>query len=126
MATLVRAARKDLIMFKNIEDFQKFSKEQLDVATESASTLSKGVQAIVTEASDYSKKSFESSTALIEKLLGAKTIESAIQIQSDYAKTSYDAFLAQSSKFGDLYTNLAKEAFKPIEVAVAKVQASAK
>jgi hypothetical protein len=113
-------------MFKNIEDFQKFSKEQLDVATESASTLSKNVQAIVTEASDYSKKSFESSTTLIEKLLGAKTIESAIQIQSDYAKTSYDAFLAQSSKFGELYTNLAKEAFKPIETAVAKAQASVK
>ena len=84
-------------MFKNIEDFQKFSKEQLEVATESASTLSKGVQAIVTETSEYSKKSFESSSALIEKLLGAKTFESAIQIQTDYAKTSYEAFLAQSS-----------------------------
>jgi phasin family protein len=113
-------------MFKNIEDFQKFSKDQLDAATETATSLSKGMQAIATEATDYSKKSLESSSAALEKLFGAKTIESAIQIQSEYAKSSYETFVAQATRFGELYTNLAKEAFKPVEAAVAKAQAVAK
>jgi hypothetical protein len=34
--------------------------------------------------------------------------------------------VAQATKFGELYTNLAKEAFKPVEAAVAKAQAFAK
>ncbi len=113
-------------MFKNIEDFQKFGKDQLEAATETASSLSKGVQAIAVEATDYSKKSLETSSALIEKLLGAKTLDTAIQLQSEYAKTAYESFVAQATKFGELYTNLAKEAFKPVEAAVAKVQAAAK
>ena len=113
-------------MFKSMEEFQTFGKDQLEVATEAASKVTKGVQAITTEASDFSKKSFETSSALVEKLLGAKTLETAIQIQTDYAKSSYETFLAQMTKFGEMYTTLAKDAFKPVEMAVAKVQAEAK
>ena len=113
-------------MFKSIEEFQTFGKDQLEVATEAASKVSKSVQAISAEATDFSKKSFETSSALVEKLLGAKTLESAIQIQSDYAKSSYETFLAQMTKFGELYSTLAKDVMKPVELAVAKVQAEAK
>lgn len=113
-------------MFKNLEEMQKFSKDQMDTATAAATTLSKSVQQIAIEATDYSKKSLETSTQFVEKLLGAKSLDSAVQIQSDYAKSAYEGFVAQATKFGELYTNLAKEAFKPVEAVVAKAQAVAK
>jgi hypothetical protein len=53
-------------------------------------------------------------------LLGAKSYETAIQIQSEYWKTSYAGFVAQATKIGELYSSLAKEAFKPVETAVSK------
>lgn len=114
------------MMFKNLEDFQKFGKDQLDSATAAATAVSKGVQQIAAEATDYSKKSVETSSAFVEKLLGAKSLDSAVQIHTDFAKTSYETFVAQATKFGELYTNLAKEVFKPVEAAVAKAQAAAK
>jgi hypothetical protein len=36
-------------------------------------------------------------------------------------KTAYEGFVAQSTKMGELYANLAKDAFKPYEGLVAKV-----
>jgi hypothetical protein len=57
----------------------------------------------------------------MEKLLGAKSYDTAIQIQSEYWKTSYAGFVAQATKIGELYSSLAKEAFKPVETAVNKV-----
>jgi hypothetical protein len=57
-------------------------------------------------------------------LLGAKSYESAIQIQTDYWKSSYAGFVAEATKLSELYSSLAKEAFKPIETALAKVQAA--
>jgi hypothetical protein len=48
--------------------------------------------------------------------------DSVIQIHSEYAKTSYEGFVAQAKKMGELYSDLAKEAFKPIETAFTKVQ----
>ena len=113
-------------MFKNIEDLQAFSKDQIESATASATALTKSVQQIAAEATDFSKKSLETQTAFVEKLFGAKTLDSAIQIQQDYAKSSYETFVAQATKFGELYTSLAKEAFKPVEAAVAKAQSFAK
>ena len=113
-------------MFKNIEDLQTFSKDQLESALATATALTKGVQQIAAEATDFSKKSLETQTAFVEKLFGAKTLDSAIQIQQDYAKSSYETLVAQATKFGELYTSLAKEAFKPVEAAVAKAQAFAK
>jgi hypothetical protein len=63
----------------------------------------------------------ENNSAFMEKLLGAKSYDTAIQIQSEYWKTSYASFVAQATKMGELYSSLAKEAFKPVETAVAKV-----
>jgi phasin family protein len=111
-------------MTNNFEEFQKYGKEQLEAATTVAASLAKGLQTIAAETTDYSKKSLENSSAFVEKLLGAKSLDNAIQIQSEYAKTTYEGFVAQATKIGELYTNLAKEAFKPMESAFAKVQAT--
>jgi len=108
-------------MLKNFEDFQKLGKDNMDTCMKQFGTVSKGWQAIATEVADYSKKSFEHGTATLESLLGAKSLEKAIEIQSDYVKTAYEGFVAQSSKLGELYTDLAKETYKPLEGMIAKV-----
>src|SRR5450631_4516837 len=108
------------------DDFQKFGKEHLESVTKSSSTLAKNWQTIAAESSEYSKKSFENGSAFVEKLLGAKSFESAIQIQSEYAKTFFDGFVGYVTKTGELYSHLAKEAIKPIETAITKVQDSNK
>jgi hypothetical protein len=108
-------------MLKNFEDFQKLGKENVDTCMKQFGTVSKGWQAIATEVADYSKKSFEHGTATLESLLGAKSLEKAIEIQSDFVKTAYEGFVAQSSKLGELYTDLAKETYKPLEGMIAKV-----
>jgi phasin family protein len=113
-------------MFTNLEEMQKFGKDQFDAASATATTLSKGVQEIAAETTEYSKKSLEDSTAMVEKLFSAKTLDTAIQIQSDFAKSAYEGWVAKATKLGELYTNLAKEAFKPVESAFAKVGAGAR
>ena len=113
-------------MFKNVEDFQKFNKEQLEAFAASAEQVTKSAQQIAAEATDYSKKSFETSSAYVEKLLGVKSFDKALEIHTEFAKSSYEGLVAQATKFGELYSNLAKEAFKPFEGAIAKAQAAAK
>src|SRR5207302_5205665 len=108
-------------MLKNFEDIQKLGKDNVDVAMKQFGTVSKGWQAIATEFADYSKKSFEDGSAALEKLLGAKSLEKAIEVQSEYAKRAYEGFVAQTTKFGALYTDLAKESYKPLEGILAKV-----
>ena len=107
----------------NFEDFQKFSKQQMDTVNSLASTMTKGFQEIAAESTDYSKKAFAANTAAVEKLLGAKSVETAIQIQTEYAKSAYEGFVAQASKINELIVKLVTEAFKPVETAIASVSA---
>ena len=109
-------------MAYEFEEIQKYGKEQFDAATATTTSFAKALQTIATETAEYSKKAFESNSAFLEKLLGAKSLDSAIQIQSEYWKTSYADFVAQATKMGELYSTLAKEAFKPFETMFAKVQ----
>lgn len=111
-------------MFQNFDEIQKLNKDNLDNAMKSFNTLSKNVQAIAVEVADYSKKSFEQSTATLEKLFGAKTLDKAIEIQSDYVKTAYEGFVSQATKMGEMYADLAKEAYKPYEGVLGKLGAA--
>jgi len=77
--------------------------------------VTKATQAIATEIADYSKRSFENGAKTMENLLGVKSLDKAIEVQSEYAKAAYEGYVAHASKLGQLYTNLAKEAFNPYE-----------
>lgn len=106
-----------------VEDFQAYGKEQFDAAVQSATAYSKGIQAIALEISDYSKKSFEEGGAYFEKLAGVKSAEKAFEVQTDYAKTAYESFVAEANKLGEMYAALAKDAYKPFEGYFAKMSA---
>jgi hypothetical protein len=104
---------------KDFDSIQLAGNGQLNGATADFSSFSTTLQAIFTEGADYTKKSVEGRMAVVEKLLGAKSLETVIQIQSEYAKTAYAAFVAQATKMGELHPNLAKAAFKPVELPIA-------
>jgi hypothetical protein len=105
-------------MMKNMEDFQKFGQYNMDAAMKLFGEWNKGWQAVTTEMTDYTKRSFEEGTATFEKLLSAKSVEQAMEIQSSYARRAYDGYLSQMSKIGGIYAELAKEAYKPVEKAL--------
>ena len=107
-------------MLKGFEEFQKVGKDGFDAAVKSFGEMNKGFQAIAAEVTDYSKKAFEDSTRAFEQLVGAKSIEQAIEIQSQYAKKAYDTWIAEASKIGEMYAAVARDAYKPVEKAVTK------
>ena len=95
-------------MFK-IEDIQNYSKEQLE-----------GVQAIAAAYGDYSKKSYEDVKTFVEKLSGVKSLDKALEVQTEYAKSAYEQFMAESQKIAGLYADLVKQTYKPLEGLAAK------
>ena len=106
----------------NIEDFQDFSKQQLEAIASASATFSKGFQEIAAESTDYTKKAMAAGSAALEKMLGARSLEAAIQIQSDYAKQSYEGFVAEASKVSELFAKFASDAMKPVTTAYSSFQ----
>jgi hypothetical protein len=106
-------------MFK-VEDIQSYGKDQYEQAVSCATGLQSGVNAIASAYGDYTKKSYEDTKSFIEKLSGVKSLDKVLEAQSEFAKTAYETFVADSQKIAGLYGDLAKQAFKPLEGIVAK------
>jgi hypothetical protein len=43
-----------------------------------------------------------------------------LEIQSQYAKRAYDGYMAEMAKLGEMCVGLARDAYKPVEQALAK------
>ncbi|MFL5000610.1 MAG: phasin family protein, partial [Xanthobacteraceae bacterium] len=84
-------------MIKNLDEVQKLGKDNVEATLKSVGAASKAFQAIAAEVTNYAKKSFEDGTAAMERLLGAKTLEKAIEVQSEYVKTSYEGFVTEAT-----------------------------
>ncbi len=113
-------------MANQLEDLQKMSQSQIEQMSASAASVARGIQAIAAETTDYSKRSAESTSSFMEKLFGAKSIDSAIQLQTEFAKSQFEGMLAQTNKITELYRDMAKEAFKPIETVMQHGQQAAR
>jgi phasin family protein len=103
------------------DPMQKFGKESMDMAMKAFGVWTKNTQAIASEVADYSKKSFEDSAAAFQKLVGAKSLEKAMEVQTRYLQSSYEELVAETAKIGELYADLAREAYKPFESALMKM-----
>ena len=111
---------------KSFEEFQSFGKDGFEAYVASSNALTKGFQALAAEMMEYSKAAFDDGIRTWGELIGVRSLEQAIQIQSDYAKAAYEGFVSYASKLGELYTDLAKDTVKPYEAIIGKVQAAAK
>ena len=101
---------------------QTFGKEQMEAFNRMAASYGKNMQTIAAETAEYSKKSMEQGAAALEKLMGVKTLDKAIEVKSDYAKQAYESYVAQATRMGELLTGMTKDAMKPFEGALTKLQ----
>lgn len=102
------------------QDAEKAGKVAFDMAVNALGIWTKGAQAMTVEVIDYTRKSAESSAAAWEKLLGAKSLDSAFAVQSEFARSAYEAFVAEAAKLGEIYVEYAREAYAPLQAAFAE------
>jgi hypothetical protein len=102
-------------MINSFQDFQKVSKFEVTDYLQAMGEWNKSWQTVATEMTDYSKRSFENGVATFQKLVTAKSVPEVVEIQTTYAKQSYEEHMQQMAKIGAMYQSFAKGAFKPVE-----------
>jgi phasin family protein len=77
-------------------------------------------QTIANAYGDYTRKSLEETRSFVEKLTGVRSLDKAMEVQSDFAKQVFDTLVAESQRIRGLHRELARQTFKPLEELVAK------
>lgn len=103
-----------------LSQLQDESREQINAASSFMTSFPSGCHAIATAYGDYAKQSFEDTRSFVEKLAGVKSVGKAIELQTDFTKSSFETFMAESQKISALYRDLAAQSYRPFGDFLAK------
>ena len=99
---------------KFMEELSEITKGNAEAMVASAKIAASGAETIGADAAAYGKKSLEHATGAIKGMAAVKSPTELFQLQSDYAKSSFDAMVAETSKMTEAMVKLAGEMFQPI------------
>ena len=92
-----------------------YSKDNAEALIKSATVAGKGAETLQNEIYSYAKQALEDSITAGKAILGAKSVHEAIEIQTDFAKTAFENYVAELTKFNQLFTATAKNSFAPLQ-----------
>jgi len=106
------------------ERLQQVTKDFGDTATASAHTFATSFQTIASAYADFAKKLMQHNSEFMSQLSSVKEPAKLIEVQSEYVKSAYETFVAESKRLAELYANLFKQTTKPFEDLIAKNKAA--
>ena len=105
---------------KLTDDFQRLGSDGFDATVRSYGEVNRGLQALTARLTDNAKEAFEDATRTFHQVVGAKSLQQAVEIQTQYMKRAYDTFVAEAPKVGELYWAVVQDAYAPFERTFAK------
>ena len=97
------------------------SKKNLEAVVASVTAATKGAESLGSQAIAFSKKSVEDQVAAAKTLAGAKSVQEAVELQTTFAKSALEAYLANLNAMSETVTASVKDVFKPINARAAAV-----
>lgn len=117
-ATKEQVEKASANAFKTYEDLSKFSKENLDAVVAASAIFAKGFETVGKEWMTFTQDSMEASAQAAKALLAAKTLREAVDVQTDFAKSTFDKLVAESTKLSEISVKVTNEAAEPISARV--------
>jgi len=100
---------------KNYDQFLGYGRDTVEAYMKAANATGKGVETLQNELYSFSKQSVEDSISATKALLGSKSVHEALELQTDFAKSAFESYVSQVTKFGEIFSATAKEAFEPLQ-----------
>lgn len=98
----------------NFEAVSSFQKEAMDALVEAATASGKGFEKFQAELMAYAKTSGEAFNAATKAIFGAKSLDAAIEAQSAYARSAFEAHMSELAKLGGIVSESLKAAMEPL------------
>lgn len=99
---------------KGYDQMTTAGRDNMDALVAAGSAASKGFEAINAEVVDYTKGTMAEHMETFSQVVAAKTPQDAFELQSAFAKSAFEAWVARSTKVSELGVKIASEAGAPV------------
>lgn len=104
---------------KSIEDMNEFTKGNVEALVESGKIAAKGLESMGQGYAEYTRKSFETTTAAFKGFAAVKSPTDFFKLHSEFVKGQFDSMVSETSKNTEAMLKLAGEIAQPISNRVA-------
>jgi len=80
------------------------------------------LQTIANAYRDYTRKSFEDFGSFVEQLSGARSLDKAMSVHTEFVKRAYETSVAESQRICELHSKLARQTLEPLQGLVGKAR----
>ena len=102
-------------LFKTYDEATALNKESIDAVVKAGEVLTKGVEAVSKAYYEITQASAEAGVKATKAMLGAGSAKEMVEIQGEFARTSFDNFLSESTRLSEMSVKVANEAFEPLQ-----------
>ena len=103
------------VFFKSYDEATALNKDSVDAVVKAGEVLTKGAETFGKAYYEIAQASAEASVEATKALMGAKTAKECVEIQAEFARTSLDNFLSESTRLSEVSVKVANEAFEPLQ-----------
>ncbi|MBX3479223.1 MAG: TIGR01841 family phasin [Caulobacter sp.] len=97
-----------------LNEINAHSKKNLEAVVASVTAATKGAESLGAQAMAYSKKAMEDQVSAAKALSGAKSVQEAMELQTSWAKSAMELYMAEMGKMGETVAAAVKDSMKPL------------
>jgi phasin family protein len=101
-------------LFAGYEQWTDVGRENFTAVMRANVALSEGLEALGKEVIQYARRSFEQAAETATALLGAKTFEDVVQLNTQFAKTNMECLIERSARLSEMGVKVASDAMAPL------------
>ena len=90
------------------------SKRNLEAMVQSMTAATRGAEQIGSQAMTYGKSSMEQSAEAARALTAAKSVQEAVELQTNYARTALETYLAEMNRMSETVAASVKDSLAPL------------
>lgn len=105
-------------VFSAYDEFAGFHKENVDAVLQSGSVFAKGIEGLTKAVIAFNQAQIEQSMAAAKAMTGVKTLRELVDLQTEFARTSFDALISEATKVSEMSVKVANEAIEPLSARV--------
>ncbi|WP_068877513.1 MULTISPECIES: phasin family protein [unclassified Phenylobacterium] len=104
-----------------LNEMNTHSKKNLEAMVASATASAKGAEALGAQAMAFSKAVFDTQVSAAKSLAGAKSVQEVVELQTAFAKSALETYMAQFGAMSETVSSSVKESMKPLNERVTAV-----
>ena len=96
------------------EEFTDLGKGNVEALVAASKIAAKGVETLTQDVAEFGRKSFEDASLALKSFAEVKSPTELFKLQSEFAKSAFEGFVAEGTKVSEAMIKLAGEVVEPI------------